>query len=238
MENEKIKAKIFYVVKSIIFAVAMVALIIYLLAAFVIYSSNKRDEERRKPMRDPEKYEEYVYIKTAYEKHKEEMGIHKITTQNGVTTFTISVSDGAWEEVVPDVAKDINECGKLVIADFYDTINLPKCISISNCECLSDDGKYTDTESDKVCYAYFGEEYRYNILDIIEKLNVENIQINSDAITDKQAFADTLKKTDIKRLSVNYYNYSDDAEELFADFQQDLNELLPDNIRVFYKLRC
>lgn len=244
MENEKVKAKIFYVVKSIIFAAAMVALILYLLAAFFIYSYNRDAEERRKPIRDLDNYTEFAYIKPTYEKYKEHIGFHEIAAEGGgIISYRVTINDSAdkalWLDIVSGFADDIENSGQLIEMIFYDSdyTKGPYCFKISNCTYINDSGQVRYFDGDKVCYLSFDDDYgEYNVLDIIESLNVENIQINSAAISDKQAFADTLKKTDIKRLSVSCYNYVDDAEEWFAEFQQEMNELLPDNIQVWFSL--
>lgn len=109
-----------------------------------------------------------------------------------------------WLDIVLGFADDIENSGQLIKMIFYNTDytdSQPYCFWISNCTYINDSGQVRYFEGDKVCYLSFDDDYgEYNVLDIIESLNVENIQINSAAISDKQAFADTLKKTDIKRL--------------------------------------
>ena len=245
MENKHTaKSLIKIIALSIVIAIAIIALLLFILLQIAIKKYDEAAEARRKPISNPESYAEFVYVKPTYEKYKEYIGFHKIAAEDGFISYKVTINDSAdkalWLDIVLGFADDIENSGQLIKMIFYNTDytdSQPYCFWISNCTYINDSGQVRYFEGDKVCYLSFDDDYgEYNVLDIIESLNVENIQINSAAISDKQAFADTLKKTDIKRLSVSCYNYVDDAEEWFAEFQQEMNELLPDNIQVWFSL--
>ena len=245
MENKlTAKSLIKIIALSIVIAIAIIALLLFIFVQIAIKKYNEAAEARRKPISDPETYAEFVYVKPTYEKYKEYIGFHEIAVEGGgIISYRVTINDSAdkalWLDIVSGFADDIENSGQLIEMIFYDSdyTKGPYCFKISNCTYINDSGQVRYFDGDKVCYLSFDDDYgEYNVLDIIESLNVENIQINSAAISDKQAFADTLKKTDIKRLSVSCYNYVDDAEEWFAEFQQEMNELLPDNIQVWFSL--
>lgn len=246
MENKHTaKSLIKTIAISTVIAIAIIALLLFIFVQIAIKKYNEAAEARHKPISDLENYAEFVYVKPTYEKYKEYIGFHKIAVEGGgIISYRVTINDSAdkalWLDIVLGFADDIENSGQLIKMIFYNTDytdSQPYCFWISNCTYINDSGQVRYFEGDKVCYLSFDDDYgEYNVLDIIESLNVENIQINSAAISDKQAFADTLKKTDIKRLSVSCYNYVDDAEEWFAEFQQEMNELLPDNIQVWFSL--
>ena len=239
MENEKVKAKIFYVLKSIIFAAAMVALILYLLAAFFIYSYNRDAEERRKPIRDLDNYTEFAYIKPTYEKYKEYIGFHKIAAEEGgIISYRVTINDSAdkalWLDIVSGFAEDIENSGQLIKMIFYDTDyteNHPYCIWISNCNYINDSGEVRYCEGDKVCYADFKEcGGNYDFAQMLAALNVEYIKVSGGFAFNEKEFADMLCKTAAQKLLVRYGGEEDELEEK----QQALQQLMPD-IQVWFK---
>ena len=241
MENKHTaKSLIKIIALSIVIAIAIIALLLFILLQIAIKKYDEAAEARRKPISDLENYAEFVYVKPTYEKYKEYIGFHKIAAEEGgIILYRVTINDSAdealWLDIVSGFAEDIEKSGQLIKMIFYDTDyteNHPYCFWISNCTYINDSGQVRYCEGDKVCYAEFDVcDGKYDFAQMIAALNVEYIRLMSGFAFNEKEFADMLCKTDAQKLLVLRYGGEEDERE---EKQQALQQLMPD-IQVWFK---
>ena len=241
MENKHTaKSLIKIIALSIVIAIAIIALLLFILLQIAIKKYDEAAEARHKPISNPESYAEFVYVKPTYEKYKEHIGFHEIAAEGGgIISYTVTINDSAdkavWLDIVSGFAQDIENSGQLIQMIFYDTDyteSQPYCIWISNCNYINDSGQVRYCEGDKVCYADFHEcGGKYDFAQMLAALNVEYIEVSGGFAFNEKEFADMLCKTDAQKLLVLRYGGEEDERE---EKQQALQQLMPD-IQVWFK---
>ena len=224
MKKRRIRSILF----SLTLAVLIFAALVFALYLYAVKCYNEAYESRRQPIKKPETYAEFVYIKSTYDKYKDFIGFHKITGNN-VISFVVSIYENA----------DKNICDQQISITFYsgDSVNCPYYIKISNCEYINEDGQTRMFDNKNVCYVGLEtNEGKYNSLDIISALNAEYIYLGNQSYIDRdrQAFVETVNNTNAQSLIVLYQFYGEDANERKSEYQKTLQTLLP-NIQVFCK---